>query len=67
MKQNKLQFYSCSSISAWAGRENGIKYLMGDECMPYVENNGLYYYFGCGEGRAYNLLCMSSCDLGEMQ
>ena len=61
----KLQFFSCSSISAWAGKQNGLHFLDGDKLLPYVEKEGLFYYFGSQDDGAYNLIMTSSKDIGE--
>lgn len=57
-----LEFHAVTSISEWAGRTNGIKYLEGDPHMPYVEKGGIYYYFG-QDKTGYHLLCACSRDL----
>ena len=71
MTQSQLPtepFYSVSSISAWAGRNNGILWF-GDkqDNMPYLENQGMYYYFGIDADKKYNLICTSTHDLGAMK
>lgn len=64
-----LTFYSCSSISAWAGKENGIKYMDEIKAMPYVEKDGRFYYFGFqvnADGvEGFHLLMTAFQDIGD--
>lgn len=58
-------FHSVSSISAWGGG-GGVRYLFGDDKMPYVEREGTWYYFGYSpESREYRLIATSKIDLME--
>lgn len=65
---SNLVFYSITSICTWAGTKNGILFLEGDETMPYILRDGIYYYFGqYGEKpeHEYRLVGMTNRDLGE--
>ena len=57
-------FTSCSSISAWAGRNNGIKYLGGDKDMPFIEKDGSWYYFS-KSADGYRLIMSATFNLNE--
>jgi hypothetical protein len=60
----KEVFYSVTSISNWAGTENGVLFLDGDDKMPYVERDGMFYYYGLDNTHVYHLIATSSRDLG---
>lgn len=64
-----LRFYSVSSIVKWASTFR-IDFLDGDKDLPYVEKQGLYYYFGdygAAPSHEYRLVCTADKDLGAEQ
>ena len=64
---SSLRFYSVTSICNWAGARNGIQFLQGDVELPYVEKDGLFYYFGNygpQTSHEYRLVCTANKDLG---
>jgi hypothetical protein len=69
MTQSQLPtdtFYSVTSIAGWAGMKNNVLYLFGDESLPYVEKDDVYYYFGRLFGtHEYSLITWSTRDIGE--
>lgn len=60
-----LRFYSVTSICNWAGTINGVLFLEGDETLPYIELNGLYYYFGTNDKKEYKLVMISEKDISD--
>lgn len=65
-----LRFYSVTSICNWAGTINGIQFLEGNKDLPYVERQGLYYYFGdygVKPSHEYRLVCTATKDIGAEQ
>ena len=64
-----LKFHSISSIVRWSGKTNSgeIMFLKLDEewDFPYIEKDGLYYYFGMYPEHEYRLVCTADKDLGE--
>jgi len=64
MTQSQI-FLSVTSICAWAGSNNGLQFLGGDNDLPYIGKDGLYYYFGLYmPEREYRLIMVSSSDIG---
>lgn len=57
-----ITFPSITSIIAWA--KSGIRYLDGEEKLPYVLKDGLYNYFTFTDG-AYYLFATSVKDLQD--
>lgn len=64
--QTPLTFYSCTSIVAWAGTQLAFVFDADPDnpSMPYVEKDGLWYYFGLQAG-AYRLLMTSTRNLED--
>ena len=59
-----LTLPSCTSISAWAGKTNDIKYLGGNEEIPFIEKDGVWYYFQkIADG--YRLIMSATSNLNE--
>ena len=60
------QCYSLTTLLKWAAVDT-IPYLDGDECLPYVQKDGLFYYYAKSEIGLYRLVMTSSRDLQEPQ
>lgn len=62
-----LKFHSLSSICTWAGKPqewDSIGILDNDNELPYIEKDGVWYYFGLYPEREYRLVCTAMNDLG---
>lgn len=62
-----LKFHSLSSICTWAGKPqewDSINFLGVKDELPYIEKDGVWYYFGLYPEREYRLVCTANKDLG---
>jgi len=66
MTQSQLRLYSATSIITWAGSINNshtvLRYLGGDNNLPFIERGGLYHYF-VKRPDCYELVMTSTLDL----